>query len=225
MSSLPYLDKSSPWSSHSRIIARLKSLPAQSTILDVGTATGVLARYSRNTPLRFFGIEANAEWAASAAPYYETLWPLSLDKAPDEVLRGYDVVVLGDVLEHMPAPEIALKRLVELQSLGSRFIISVPNVANLWVRLHLLMGHFDYTERGILDRTHLRFFTRKTLLDLAEGAGLEIVSIKTTPIPLELVSPFFVTPTGKLIHATLAWTTSLLPTLLGYQFLIEAVKK
>jgi hypothetical protein len=93
------------------------------------------------------------------------------------------------------------------------------------VRLNLLLGRFDYADRGILDRTHLRFFTRKTLVAMLENAGLEILSIRSTPIPLELVSDFFVTPPGRLIHALLAKCTSLLPSLLGYQFVVDARKQ
>jgi 2-polyprenyl-3-methyl-5-hydroxy-6-metoxy-1,4-benzoquinol methylase len=224
MENLPYQDKLSLWSSHSRIATRLRSLPAQSKVLDVGTASGMLARSCETTSLRFFGIESNPEWSAIAAPFYEKLWTCNLDKAPDEVLRGYDVIVLADVLEHMPAPKITLDKLVELQNLDCLFIISVPNVANLWVRLRLLMGHFDYADRGILDRTHLRFFTRKTLIDLVKDTGLDIISIAVTPIPLELISSFFFTPLGRWLHAASARFTSLLPTLLGYQFIVEAKK-
>ncbi|MBI2330650.1 MAG: class I SAM-dependent methyltransferase [Chloroflexi bacterium] len=224
MSSFPYQDKPSPWSSHSRISAHLESLPAQSKILDVGTASGMLARRSGNMSLRFFGIEAVSEWAEIASPFYEKLWICSFDDAPDEALRGYDAVILGDVLEHMSAPEAALKKLVDLQPAGCTFIISVPNVANLWVRLHLLMGRFDYDDRGILDKTHLRFFTRKTVKALVNDAGLEILSVRVTPIPLELVSPFFTTAMGGFLHAAFARLTSLFPTLLGYQFIVEAKK-
>jgi 2-polyprenyl-3-methyl-5-hydroxy-6-metoxy-1,4-benzoquinol methylase len=224
MSNSPYQDKPSLWSSHSRIASHLRSLPPHSKVLDVGTASGMIARSSRDSSLRFFGIEANREWAEIASVYYEKLWNRPFDETPDEALRGYDAVVLGDVLEHMPAPETALYRLVGLQAPGSLFIISVPNVANLWVRLNLLMGRFDYAERGILDRTHLRFFTRKTLTVLVKEAGLEILSIQATPIPLELVSSFFLTPAGRLIHAAFARLTDLLPTLLGYQFIVKAKK-
>jgi hypothetical protein len=86
------------------------------------------------------------------------------------------------------------------------------------------MGHFDYAKRGIIDHTHLRFFTCNTLIDLVKGAGLDIISIIAMPIPLELVFPFFATPLGKLLLAALAWSTYLLPTLLGYQFIVEAKK-
>jgi len=70
----------------------------------------------------------------------------------------------------------------------------------------------------------LRFFTRKTLLAMVKNAGLEIVSIQVTPIPLELISAFFSTAPGKALHAALAYLTYLLPTLLGYQFIVEAKK-
>jgi len=223
MTTSPYQDKPSPWSSHSRILSYLQVLPKKSKVFDVGTASGMLARRG-NSSLRYFGVESNVEWAKIASPFYERLWTCPFDEMQLEDLKGYDVIVLGDVLEHMAKPETALKRLVELQSNGSLFIISVPNVANLWIRLHLLTGNFDYAERGILDRTHLRFFTRKTLIDLIKNCGLQIDSIAVTPIPLELISTFFNTYLGKLIHTIFAYITSSLPTLLGYQFIVKAKK-
>ncbi len=224
MSESPYQDKPSMWSSHSQIATCIALLPQNSRILDVGTASGMLARRSENKSLRFFGIEAVPEWAEIAKPFYENLWVCSFELAPEEALQGYDAVVLGDVLEHMPAPASSLKKLVNLQPAGCRFLISVPNIANLWVRLNLLMGNFDYTDRGILDQTHLRFFTRKTLIAMVKKAGLEIISIKVTPIPLELVSPFFTSRLGSALHSFFAGLTSLMPTLLGYQFIVEAKK-
>lgn len=224
MSTTIYQDKQSPWSSHSRILSMIEALPASSKVLDVGTASGMLARRNRNTSLRFFGIEAVADWADAASPYYEKLWACPFDDAPLEALSGYNAVVMGDVLEHMSAPDAALKKLVELQPAGCKFFISVPNVANIWARLNLFMGRFDYTERGILDQTHLRFFTKKTITSLVKKSGLEIISIQATPIPLELVSSFFTSTLGRFFHAVLAGLTSLFPTLFGYQFIVEAIK-
>ncbi len=221
---LPYLDKPSRWSSHSIIAAHLNALPAQNKILDVGTASGTLARMCQNNPLRLFGVEPNPEWAQIAAPLYEKIWVGFIDDIDDEFLKGYDAVVLGDVLEHLVAPETVLQKLAAFQGSNAVFMISVPNIANLWVRLNLLFGRFDYTDRGILDKTHLRFFTRKTLITMLKNTGLEIVSIQVTPIPLELVSKFFVSIPGKFLHAAFARLTSLFPTLLGYQFIVEARK-
>ena len=224
-SNLPYHDKVSVWSSHSLIAKQIRSLPAQSRVLDVGTASGTLARMCQNRSLRFFGIEPNKEWAAIASPLYEQLWIESIVDMQGDSLTGYDAVVLADVLEHLPEPQAVLQKLVDSQLTGSRFFISVPNVANLWLRLKLLMGRFDYTERGILDRTHLRFFTRKTICNMVKETGVEIISLQVTPIPLELVSPFFAVLPGKWLHALLANLTSFLPSLLGYQFIIGARKR
>ena len=224
-SDLPYLDKPSPWSSHSTIAARLQMLPDQSKVLDVGTASGTLARMCADKPLHLFGIEPNADWAQIASPLYERIWVGTIEEIEEGCLRGYDVVVLGDILEHLPAPEQVLQKLLDYQSPNCLFIISVPNIANLWVRLNLLFGRFEYTDRGILDRTHLHFFTRTSLVAMLENTGLQIISIRATPIPLELVSNFFTTSPGRFLHALLARCTAGLPTLLGYQFIVEARKR
>lgn len=221
---LPYQDKPSRWSSHSVIAARLRAFPARSKVLDIGTASGTLARMCQNNSLCLFGVEPNPEWAQIASPLYEKIWVGYIDDIDNAALQGYNAVVLGDVLEHLSAPEVILQKLVTFQESNTTFMISVPNIANIWVRLNLLMGRFDYTDRGILDRTHLRFFTRKTLTTMVKNTGLEIVSIQVTPIPLELVSSFFVSSLGKFIHTAFAKFTFLFPTLLGYQFIVEARK-
>ena len=223
-SDLPYVDKPSIWSSHSRIAAGLKRLPPKSRVLDVGTASGTLARMCQDYSLQLCGVEPNPSWARIAEPLYEKIFVGSIQDAEDDYLTGYDVVVLGDVLEHLPMPEVILQKLVDLQSPGSMFIISVPNIANLWIRLNLLMGKFDYTDRGILDRTHLRFFTRKSLSAMLKNTGLEITSTQVTPIPLELISSFFLSMPGRWLHRVFAQLTSFLPTLLGYQFVVHARK-
>jgi 2-polyprenyl-3-methyl-5-hydroxy-6-metoxy-1,4-benzoquinol methylase len=224
-SKLPYLDKPSPWSSHSIIAAQLQALPDQSKVLDVGTASGTLARMCMDKPLHLFGVEPNADWAQIASPLYERIWIGSIDEIGKDCLAGYDAIILGDILEHLPNPEQVLQKLIEHQPEDCLFMISVPNIANLWVRLNLMIGRFDYADRGILDRTHLRFFTRKSLVAMVENAGLRILSIRATPIPLELISNFFNTSPGGFLYGLLARCTALMPTLLGYQFIVEARKR
>jgi 2-polyprenyl-3-methyl-5-hydroxy-6-metoxy-1,4-benzoquinol methylase len=221
---LPYQDKISEWSSHSLIAGFLRALPPQSKVLDVGTASGTLARMCQGRSLRLFGIEPNETWAQMASPLYEKMWVTSITDIVADFITGYKAVVLADILEHLPDPQVVLQRLVNAQSSGSLFLISVPNIANIWIRLNLLFGRFDYTDRGILDRTHLHFFTRKTLIAMVKETGLEIVSIQVTPIPLELISAFFTTAPGKWIHTVWAAVTKLFPTLLGYQFIVGARK-
>ncbi len=221
----PYAEKDDPWSSHSRICAWLAELPPGSRILDVGTAAGVFGRRLLQSGLVLNGIEPNPEWAASARAYYAELLCCPIEDAPPDFLTGYDAVVCGDVLEHLVAPEVTLRQLLSLQQPGCLFILSVPNVANIWVRLQLLFGRFEYAERGILDRTHLHFYTRRTLLRMLSEAGLHILQVEATPIPLNQVHPFFASrPAGRVLHRMLAFSTRLWPTLLGYQFVVKAVK-
>lgn len=223
---LPYLDKPNKWSSHSQIIHCLASLPPGTKVLDIGTATGTIGRMGQNLGLRFNGVEPNPVWAEKASPYYEAIEIGTIETCPEQFLRENQVIILADVLEHMPNPEQSMQYLMNLQSGGTRIIISVPNIANITVRLSLLMGRMDYTEQGILDKTHLRFFTRKTILQMTANLNLKVEYIWPTPIPLEKVSPFFENSIlGRLIHHALKIATDIFPTLLGYQFIITATKE
>lgn len=223
--SYPYVEKNDPWSSHSIIINWLRNIPPNSVILDIGTATGIIGKKSAKFGLYLKGIEPNIHWAEIASQYYDELVSFRLEDTDDEYIARADVVVLADILEHLLDPDGQLERLIKLQNHGCRLIISVPNIANIWVRLNLLMGKFDYGERGILDRTHLHFFTRDTLLNILNSKGLRILEIKTTPIPLPVVSRFFESnQIGKLIYYLLAKITSVFPTLFGYQFVVLAQK-
>ena len=106
---------------------------------------------------------------------------------------------------------------------SGQLVVSVPNVANITVRLALLFGRFPYADRGILDRTHLHFYTRKMARALLEENGWEIVAAKVTVMPLELVLGLDpAKPPMRAITALLAAATALFPKLLGYQFVFLA---
>lgn len=220
-----YVDKLDPWSSHSLIKASLNSYPPRTRILDIGTATGPLGKMCSHLGFIWRGIEPNPEWAKIARSYYDDILCSTLENAPTNFLRNNDVVICADVLEHMAYPERELSRLVSLQKDKTTFLISVPNIANLWVRINLLFGKFDYTECGILDNTHLRFFTRHTLLDMLLSSGLRVKMLNATPIPLNLINPIFeYSAWGRFFHRSVTWLTTIFPTLLGYQFVVKAKK-
>ena len=194
--------------------------------MDIGTATGTIGRICKNYGFKFSGIEPNSKWAQIAKPYYEKIHIGTIENCDDNIIRGYKAIIFGDILEHVPNPDAVLQRVVRLQENGALFAISVPNIANIWIRVNLLLGRFDYTDRGILDRTHLRFFTKKTAISLVTKSGLEIKKITVTPIPLELVSNFFIkSPVGRFIHWILFLAAKIRPTLFGYQFVIIARKE
>lgn len=224
-SNLPYQDKPDAWSSHAILSGWVLAMPPGSHILDIGTASGTLARMCAQVPLHWRGLEPVAAWAELARPNYDQFFTGRIEDAQDDFLSGADLVILGDILEHLPNPGIVLTRLVNLQKPGTSFAISVPNIANLYIRLNLLVGRFDYAERGILDRTHLRFFTLKSFKQMIIDCGLENLQIRSTPLPLNLVNPFFArNKVGIFLHGVLARITSAWPTLLGYQMLILARK-
>jgi SAM-dependent methyltransferase len=138
--------------------------------------------------------------------------------------REFDKVLLLDVLEHLNHPERVLRDVYPLiRPSGGSIIVSLPNVANIFVRLNLLFGRFEYADRGIMDRTHVRFFTRKTARELLEGNGYRVVSEQYSIIPLD--RGLRVKPRGlvdRVGSSILKVLTGLFPTLFGYQLIFEA---
>ncbi len=195
-------------------------------VVEIGTADGILGRMLTPRSYRLVGVEIDADWAEKAGPYYDTMIHADIQQVDLDIFRGVDCVIFGDVLEHLPRPEKTLGGIVAQLSRDSVCIISVPNVANIWVRLNLLAGRFDYAKRGILDETHLRFFTRKTFLRMLANSGLIVNEVAYTPIPLNLLHPVFAkTGPGRMIHQLLYTLTRWFPTLFAYQMIGRCQKR
>jgi len=174
-----------PRSSHQQIAALVQDLKL-SPVLDVGAAQGTLGHLLQCSGLVMDAVEANAEWAKLAKPYYRNTWASIVEDAPLPS-REYKLVICADVLEHTPNPVRVLERLREAATEDATFIISLPNVAHLAVRLMLLFGYFPKMDRGILDRTHLQFFTKDTAVEMLQHAGLRPQRITATGVPLDEV--------------------------------------
>ena len=170
------------------------------------------------------GIELDAEAARASAHLFDRCVARDLVeslKTLDE--PPFDVVVAGDVLEHLPDPGPVLDLLRRLVTTDGRLLVSLPNVANVTVRLSLLAGRFAYTPRGILDATHLRFYTRTTGRELLLAHGFAIASETATAMPVELALPFLATgPVAPLVRGSAVALARLAPGLFGYQFVWEA---
>jgi glycosyltransferase involved in cell wall biosynthesis len=212
--------KADPYSSHSQIINWIKSeKPVE--VLEVGTATGYLSAEMTSLGCNVTGIEQDPGMAELARPHCRRMLVGDIETLEVDTLGQFDAIVFGDVLEHLRNPRSVLEQLSKLLKPGGRILISLPNVANIWVRLNLLFGRFNYTRVGIFDESHLRFFTLKTAKELAADAGLDVISASATPIPLPLILP--ATSKGRafsFLHVLNWGLTRLRKTLLGYQFIL-----
>lgn len=217
-----YPIKKSTYSSYHML---LEAVGSGQKILDVGCGKGFLAEKVAQQGNQVSG--ADYLPPSEVMPVLERYAQANLFDGlagVHEKLDGakFDKVVFLDVLEHLPFPEKLLKEAVAMLEPGGQIVVSVPNVVNIRVRLAMLFGAFTYTDRGILDRTHLRFFTRKSIRQLVEDCGYRVVRERMTVIPLEMILPLNVdNPLMRVLHGLLVFGTRLLPTLLGYQtFLI-----
>lgn len=139
-----------------------KMLPEGATVLDIGTGSGVLGRVLKRAGKHVYidGIEPNSFAVELANPYYRTIYQgYAQDHFETIRTNTYDYVVLADVIEHIQDPSTFLNELLQFLPESTRLIISIPNIAFGGVRLALLNGSFDYVDSGLLERTHLRFFT------------------------------------------------------------------
>ncbi|HZO41752.1 MAG TPA: class I SAM-dependent methyltransferase [Methylomirabilota bacterium] len=220
-----YVLKPDPHSSHS-VILRWLGEGRGRKLLDVGAADGLLSRRLTELGWRVTAIEGDPALAQAGARYCERMITLNLDREIPVGEGPFDVIVYGDVLEHLVDP---LRILVELdRSLapGGFVVISVPNIAHLWIRLLLLFGRFDYLDRGILDHSHLRFFTERSVRAMLADAGLLIERFTATPAPLYQILPVswhrrWVAAT----HSVNALIARKVRRLLGYQFIVLAHPK
>jgi 2-polyprenyl-3-methyl-5-hydroxy-6-metoxy-1,4-benzoquinol methylase len=208
-------------SSHSSHACLRQTIGTGDNVLYLGCGQGFLAAELQQAGNRIWGVDVipAPEHRDAFEEYLQAdLDDIALDLPGRLSGRLFDSVLLMDVLEHLRDPERLLAEVRRLLRPGGRLFVSVPNVANLTVRLALLFGCFEYGDRGIKDRTHLRFFTRKTALRMLRKAGFEVVRHEMTVMPLEVVvgSPDR-NPLIRLAHWFLILCTWLMPTLFGYQ--------
>ncbi|MGH2711244.1 MAG: glycosyltransferase [Actinomycetota bacterium] len=174
------VDPSDEDSSHGRL-ARLTG-PGKK-VLEVGPATGYLTKILRDAGCSITAVEIDAEAASVAEQYCERMIVGDIETLDFEKTFGderFDVVIYGDVLEHLNDPETTLVRTKEVLASEGYVIASIPNVTHGSVRLALLVGRFRYTEMGILDRTHLRFYDRHGVEELFAAAGYSIEEWRDT---------------------------------------------
>jgi SAM-dependent methyltransferase len=183
--------------------------------LDVGCSSGYLARPLVARGCTVVGLELDPAAAEVAREVCEDVLvgDVEMMELPFEP-GSFDVVLCGDLIEHLRDPEAFLARVRPFLRTDGRLVLTTPNVANWTMRLGLLAGRWRYTERGILDRTHTHLFTRSTLVETLERAGYRVVELDfTVPLPVARTPA-----TERAVHAV----GRLRPPLFAYQFVVAA---
>jgi hypothetical protein len=176
----------------------------------------------RRKGCRVTGIELDPTAAAEASAYCErvvvgNVETLDLGEHLDD--ERYDAVLFADVLEHLRDPAEVLSHVRPLVADGGAVVASIPNIAHVSVRLALLGGEFRYRELGLLDETHLRFFTRESIVDLFESAGFVVSAWRRRRIePADAE----ISPPSDLPESVHSWLGSD-PELTTYQFVVRAI--
>jgi predicted TPR repeat methyltransferase len=217
-----YPFKAGAGSSHQRLIRLIPRWAKKGgRFLDLGAFGGEVGAAVRPHFGHTTAVERDPDQMAQLAKRYDAVIIADLEQVA-HVPRGIGAILLADVLEHLRAPEDLLGLAALNLADDGKIFISIPNVANLAIRLHLLVGKFEYQDRGILDRTHVRFFTRGTARRLVQSAGLRIVHEEVTPVPIREAFPGWPALVVRLLEMLALALTPLWPTLLGYQFIFVA---
>jgi len=196
---------------------------AGSRVLELGPATGYMSRVFSERGCAVVGIEFDAGMAERAAEFCERMIVGDLDALDLESELGddrFDAIVAADVVEHLKDPLGVLKHLRRFLKKDGCFVISVPNAAHGSVRLALLSGHFEYRTRGLLDSTHLRFFTRETLERLLEEAELGLLELRRHDLSLDASEVEF---DESALPAGLREGLEADPDARTYQFVVKAI--
>ncbi len=177
-----------PYRTHRRTLGFLRP---GSRILEIGCASGALTERIEAMGCTVVGVEREPDAAAKARRFCEDVlvgdvadMPLDLEPA------SFDFLLLIDVLEHLVHPKAAVRRLLPFVRPRGHVVVALPNVAHWSVRARLLFGRFDYADTGLLDRTHLRFYTPETARAMLEEAGLKDLESDIVPdVPLLRYKP------------------------------------
>ncbi|MBZ2186869.1 MAG: class I SAM-dependent methyltransferase [Bryobacter sp.] len=210
-----YTLKDSPYSSHQRLLALLDPARDGRRLLDVGCGNGFLSRLLAAKGFSVTGIEHSLGFDGPPPAIVHDL-ELPLPSLPGP----FDVIVIGDVLEHLRQPDTLLRQLLPHLAPGGKILASLPNSGNLYFRLHILLGSFPEHDKGLFDRTHLHFWMLRNWRNLFDRSGYSFSLADVTGIPVGLAIPALSWLEALCYHLARAWKT-----LLAYQFLVVANRK
>lgn len=201
---LPREDLSfNPWP-HSPHVKIINLIEGGKVCLDVGCASGYIARELKKKKCSTYGIEIDPISVCEAQKYCVEVLNVDVEKLeglPFNWPNKFDVIIFSDILEHLIRPDLVLYRLRRYVKPDGYVIASIPNIARIEIRLKLTFGFFEYRNSGILSKSHLRFFTLKSAKKLFKIAGYQVERVDYTGL-------------GSMIR--------LLPALFAFQFIMVA---
>jgi SAM-dependent methyltransferase len=178
----PYSFKPSPNSSHA-ILLDMVDDAVPKRILDVGCGPAWVANELRRRGHYVVGLDGTAY--DGVRDRVDEFYQADLeDGLPAEVSGEFDLVVAGDIIEHVRRPDRLMDQLAARLANDGEMLASVPNFAHWYPRGRVAVGLFDYDQRGILDLTHLRHFTRRSFRRLVKESSLELVELRYSALPL-----------------------------------------
>jgi 2-polyprenyl-3-methyl-5-hydroxy-6-metoxy-1,4-benzoquinol methylase len=184
-------------------------------VLELGCSTGFISQALVTNQCEVTGVEIDEVAARKARKFCKEV--IVTDLSADDwtgCLNGqtFDVILMGDVLEHLVNPDKVLRTLRPLLRPSGFLLISLPNIVHWFTRMKILLGHFDYQEQGTLDCTHLRFFTPRSAQKLIEEAGFKVTGYRS------VIGGRFTSRLRPAWQCLANW----LPNLFAYQLFFEA---
>jgi glycosyltransferase involved in cell wall biosynthesis len=194
---------------------------APSKVLDLGCSGGRLSERLRAQGHVVVGVDI-AEVKGAAERVDELVIADLANGIPAAAGRDFDIVIAADVIEHLSEPRALLSEIRTLVRPRGVLLVSVPNFAHWYPRLRIAVGRFDYDRRGILDRGHLRFFTRRSLRRMTEESGWRVDRVAYVGVPLEILAPR--RPRWSVALGIVErWLLRVWPNLFAYQLLVRLI--
>ncbi len=218
-----YTFKDFEGSSHRILIGLIRRFAKRGgTLVDLGAAGGELGEAIRDHFQRRLGFEFEIANMPALRNRFDAAVIADLEKLK-RLPANADAIVVADVLEHLRDAPALLALVRSALARDGKIFVSVPNIANITVRIGLLFGVFQYRERGILDNTHLRFYTLRTIRQEIENAGFRVLAIRGSSVPLRLIAGRWTPePIVRAGERILSVVTRMWRALFAYQIIIVA---
>jgi SAM-dependent methyltransferase len=216
-----YTLKSSPYSSHFLLLDLFPPAGRGLRVLDLGCANGYLAAHIAAAGYRVTGVE-RPSGVTEEFPSGVRLVHADLEFGLPDLDGCFDRVLCADILEHLRDPLSLLNDVRQIMAPEAKLVASLPNSGNFYFRLNVLLGRFPQHDKGLFDRTHVRFFMWDGWVELFSRAGFQIESVKPTGIPAGLAFPGAPAGMIRLAEALSYWMARLWKRLFAYQFIVVA---